>query len=53
MSQVNDVLTQYTGLTGKTYISELQKKLDEERQAREKLQSELEELKKFSGEMAI
>jgi hypothetical protein len=34
---VNDALTQFTGLTGKTYISELQKKLDEDKKAREKL----------------
>lgn len=37
ISQFNEAYTQFTGLTGKTYISELQKKLDEEKLARENL----------------
>ena len=38
-------------MTGKTYISELQKQLDEERAAREKLEGELSDLKKISSEI--
>jgi predicted RNase H-like nuclease (RuvC/YqgF family) len=39
-------------VTGKTYISSLQKQLVEEREARQKLEKELEELKKISTEIS-
>lgn len=38
-------------MSGKTYISQLQKQLDEEKFARVKLEGELEELKKISSEI--
>lgn len=38
-------------MSGKTYISQLQKQLDEEKNARVKLEGELEELKKISSEI--
>ena len=38
-------------MTGKTFISQLQKQLDEEKTARLKLEMELEDLKKLSSEM--
>lgn len=38
-------------MSGKTYISQLQKQLDEEKHARVKLEGELEELKKISSEI--
>lgn len=38
-------------MSGKTYISQLQKQLDEEKSARVKLEGELEELKKISSEI--
>ena len=40
-----------TGVTGKTYISMLQKQLAEERQARQRLENDLDDLKKISGEI--
>jgi len=39
-------------LSGKTYISQLKKQLDEEREAREKIQGEMEDLKKASEEIS-
>ncbi len=39
-------------LSGRTYISELQKQLDEERNARLKLETELESLRKVSEEIS-
>ena len=44
--------SQVTKLTGATVISELQKQLNEEREARMKLEDELEELKKISSEIS-
>lgn len=38
-------------MTGRTYISELQKQLEEERAAREKLEEDLEKLKAVSEEI--
>ena len=38
-------------MSGRTYISELQKQLTEEREARLKLEGELEDLKKISSEI--
>ena len=37
-----------SGLSSKTYVTHLEKKLDNERVAREKLEEELEELKRIS-----
>ena len=44
--------SQRTGKTNATYISKLEKELDEERHAREKLEKELEEIKKISSEIS-
>ncbi len=41
-----------TQISGRTYISELHKQLDEERFARKKLEVELESLKKVSEEIS-
>lgn len=38
-------------MTGRTYISQLQKQLDEEKAARQALESELNDLKKISSEI--
>ena len=38
-------------MSGKTYISQLQKQLDEEKEARLKLEGELDDLKKISSEI--
>ena len=38
-------------MSGKTYISQLQKQLDEEKAARQNLETELEDLKKISSEI--
>jgi len=40
-----------TNMTGRTYISELQKQLLDERDARKKLETDLDELKKISSEI--
>jgi predicted RNase H-like nuclease (RuvC/YqgF family) len=40
-----------TNVSGKTYISELQKQLQEEREARKRLEGDLDELKKISSEI--
>lgn len=39
-------------MSGKTYISQLKKQLEEERVAREKIQNEMEDLKKASEEIS-
>ena len=44
--------SQVTKLTGATVISELQKQLNDEKEARIKLEDELEELKKISSEIS-
>jgi len=44
--------SQMTGRSNKTYISVLEKELREERDAREKLQSEIEEIKKLNSEIS-
>jgi len=51
ISQVKPAGTQISKLTGATYISLLQKQLEDEQEAREKLEKELEELKKISSEI--
>jgi predicted RNase H-like nuclease (RuvC/YqgF family) len=38
--------------TSKTYISVLEKKLNDERQAREKLEREIEEIKRINSEIS-
>ena len=38
-------------MTGRTYISELQKQLEDERNAREKLEQDLNQLKQVSEEI--
>jgi predicted RNase H-like nuclease (RuvC/YqgF family) len=38
-------------MSGKTYISQLQKQLDDEKAARQNLEGELEDLKKISSEI--
>jgi predicted RNase H-like nuclease (RuvC/YqgF family) len=39
-------------MSGRTYISQLQKQLEEEKYARNKLEGEWEELKKISSEIS-
>lgn len=41
-----------TGATNATYISRLEKELEEEKHARERLEKELEEIKKISSEIS-
>lgn len=50
-SQVKPTASQISNMSGRTYISELQKQLNEERDARQKLEGELEDLKKISSEI--
>ena len=50
-SQVQPTKSQISQMSGRTYISELQKQLNEEREARQKLEGELEDLKKISSEI--
>ena len=38
-------------MSGRTYISQLKRQLDDEREARQKLEGELEDLKKISSEI--
>lgn len=52
VSQVAPPDSKYSQLSGKTYISQLKKQLDEEREAREKIQGEMEDLKKASEEIS-
>ena len=51
MSKVKS-LSQLTGLTSKTFISNLQKQLNEEKEARQRLEEELKQLKQISKEIA-
>ena len=51
VSQVKPTKSQISKMTGRTYISELQKQLEAEKQARESLEEELSELKKVSSEI--
>jgi len=48
---VSEKLTSMSQLTSKTFISQLQRQLDEERLARTKLESELKVLKDLSTEI--
>ena len=50
-SQIQPTQSQLSAMSGKTYISQLKKQLDEEREARHKLEGELEDLKKISSEI--
>jgi predicted RNase H-like nuclease (RuvC/YqgF family) len=43
--------SQISAMSGRTYISSLQNQLQEEKEARLKLEKELEELKKISSEI--
>ena len=52
VSQIKPTPTELSKMTGRTYISQLQKQLEEERVAREKLEGELNDLKKISSEIA-
>jgi predicted nucleic acid-binding Zn-ribbon protein len=49
---VSDKLTNMSQITSKTFISTLQRQLDEERNARTKLESELKVLKDLSAEIS-
>ena len=51
VSQIKPSASQISKMTGRTYISSLQKQLEEERSARERLEGELQELKKVSEEI--
>ena len=52
VSQLKPTSTLITGMTGRTYISQLQRQLNEEKEARQKLEGELSELKKISSEIS-
>lgn len=52
VSQVKPTQSMVSMMSGKTYISQLQKQLNDEKYAREKLESELQELKKISSEIS-
>ena len=43
--------SQLSNMTGRTYISQLQQQLEEEKHARENLENELSDLKKVSSEI--
>jgi hypothetical protein len=49
---VSDKLTSMSQITSKTFISNLQRQLEEERHARTKLESELKVLKDLSAEIS-
>ena len=51
VSQVKPTQSQISNMSGRTYISQLQKQLNEEKHARLKLESELDDLKKISSEI--
>ena len=51
VSQIKPTASQLSQMSGKTYISQLQKQLDEEKEARQKLEGELDDLKKISTEI--
>ena len=50
-SEFKPTPSQISQMSGRTYISQLKKQLDEERDARQKLEGELEDLKKISSEI--
>ena len=50
-SEMKPTASQISQMSGRTYISQLKKQLDDERQARVKLEGELEDLKKISSEI--
>ena len=52
ITQVKPSPSQISGMSGRTYISSLQNQLQEEKDARQKLESELNELKKISTEIS-
>ena len=51
VSQLKPTTSQISKMTGKTYISQLQRQLEEERDERLKLQNEIYNLKKVSEEI--
>ncbi len=53
VKRVGDTLSKLTSVTGKStvYISALHKELEEEKRARQRLEQELEELRKISSEI--
>lgn len=50
-SQAEPSPSQISNMSGRTYISQLKMQLNEEREARQKLEGELEDLKKISSEI--
>lgn len=52
VSQLKPTASQLSKMSGRTYISQLQKQLDEERAARHQLEGDLESLKKVSEDIA-
>ena len=52
VSQLKPTQSQLSQMSGRTYISSLQKQLNNERDARKKLESDLDELKKLSSEIS-
>lgn len=50
-SQIKPSPSQISNMSGRTYISQLKAQLNEEREARQKLEGELEDLKKISSEI--
>ena len=53
VSQLKPTASQLSKMSGRTYISQLQKQLDEERAARHQLEGDLESLKKVSDDIVI
>jgi predicted nucleic acid-binding Zn-ribbon protein len=51
VSQLKPSPSQVSQMSGRTYISQLQKQLDTEKEARQKLEGELDDLKKISSEI--
>jgi predicted nucleic acid-binding Zn-ribbon protein len=51
VSQLKPSASQMSQMSGRTYISQLQKQLDTEKEARQKLEGELDDLKKISSEI--
>jgi chaperonin cofactor prefoldin len=49
--QMDPTKSQLSNMTGRTYISQLQQQLEEEKHARENLENELSDLKKVSSEI--
>tara|TARA_B110000503_G_C7055047_1_gene374065 strand:+ start:779 stop:952 length:174 start_codon:yes stop_codon:yes gene_type:complete len=52
VSQLKPTASQLSKMSGKTYISQLQKQLNEEKYARENLEAELSNLKEISKEIS-